>query len=165
MCRGFGIHHARPAIGLVSFEIGGDMSEKHAPAQRVRVEQGIYQQPNGKYAVCFMVDGRPRFRTVGFDLDAARIERAAYIDATRWGVAPAAPRLRFARVAGWWAERYERRVESGERRERTLARRSSTRFVLPAADPVFRGSVRQPPNWRMKWKLDNLMWPRRCGKP
>ena len=96
------------------------MSDIQRPAQRVRVEQGIYQQPNGKYAVCFMVEGRPRFRTVGYDLDAARIERAAYIDATRWGIAPAAPQLRFARVAGWWAERYERRVEAGERRERTL---------------------------------------------
>lgn len=96
------------------------MSENHRLASRVRVERGIYRQPNGKYAVCFMVDGRPRFRTVGYDLDAARIERAAYIDATRWGVAPATPQLRFARVAGWWAERYERRVEAGERRERTL---------------------------------------------
>ena len=96
------------------------MSDEHGPAKRVRVEQGIYQQPNGKYAVCFMVDGRPRFRTVGYDLDAARIERAAYIDATRWGISLAAPQLRFARVAGWWAERYERRVEAGERRERTL---------------------------------------------
>lgn len=84
------------------------------------MEQGIYQQPNGKYAVCFMVEGKPRFRTVGYDLDVARIERAAYIDATRWGIVPAAPRLRFARVAGWWVERYERRVEAGERRERTL---------------------------------------------
>lgn len=96
------------------------MNDEHRPAKRIRVEPGIYQQPNGKYAVCFMVNGRPRFRTVGYDLDAARIERAAYIDATRWGIAPAAPQLRFARVAGWWAERYERRVEAGERRERTL---------------------------------------------
>jgi hypothetical protein len=53
------------------------MRDEHGPAQRIRVEQGIYQQPNGKYAVCFMVEGRPRFRTVGYDLDAARIERAA----------------------------------------------------------------------------------------
>lgn len=59
------------------------------------MEQGIYQQPNGKYAVCFMVEGKLR-------------------------IVPAAPRLRFARVAGWWVERYERRVEAGERRERTL---------------------------------------------
>ena len=31
---------------------------------RVRVERGVYRQPNGKYAVCFMLDGSPRFRTV-----------------------------------------------------------------------------------------------------
>ena len=99
------------------------MSDIQRPAQRVRVEQGIYQQPNGKYAVCFMVEGRPRFRTVGYDLDAARIERAAYIDATRWGIAPAAPQLRFARVAGWWAERYERRSQS---RRAARAHASST---------------------------------------
>jgi hypothetical protein len=34
-----------------------------------------------------MVDGRARFRTVGYDLDAARREWAAYIDATRQQVA------------------------------------------------------------------------------
>lgn len=34
------------------------MNDEQRPATRVRVEQGIYQQPNGKYAVCFMVDGR-----------------------------------------------------------------------------------------------------------
>jgi len=28
---------------------------------RVRVEHGVYLQPNGRYAVCFMLDGRPRF--------------------------------------------------------------------------------------------------------
>ena len=32
-------------------------------AQRSRVERGVYRQPNGKYAVCFMLDGKPRFRT------------------------------------------------------------------------------------------------------
>lgn len=33
---------------------------------RVRVERGIYRQPNGKYAVCWRHAGRLRFRTVGF---------------------------------------------------------------------------------------------------
>jgi hypothetical protein len=37
------------------------MSDIQRPAQRVRVEQGIYQQPNGKYAVCFMVEGNRAF--------------------------------------------------------------------------------------------------------
>ena len=30
---------------------------------RVRVERGIYRQPNGKYAVCCRHAGRLRFRT------------------------------------------------------------------------------------------------------
>jgi integrase len=113
------------------------MSKSTAKGQsqnRVRVERGIYRQPNGKYAVCFMVDGRPRFRTVGYDLGAARIKRAEFVDATRSGIGPAAPQLRFARVAGWWAERYERRVEAGERRERTLEqhRYQLNKHLLPS---------------------------------
>ena len=32
---------------------------------RVRVERGIYRQPNAKYAVCWRHAGRLRFRTVG----------------------------------------------------------------------------------------------------
>lgn len=48
------------------------MSEGHRQARRVRVEQGIYQQANGKYVVCFMAGGRPRFRTVGYDLEEAK---------------------------------------------------------------------------------------------
>jgi integrase len=95
------------------------MDDDHRPARRVRVEQGIYLQPNGKYAVCFMAGGRPRFRTVGYDIEEARAERTLFIESTRSGVPLATPELRFARVAGWWIERYERRVEAGERRERS----------------------------------------------
>lgn len=40
-------------------------------SRRVRVERGVYRQPNGKYAVCFRHAGRLRFRTTGFDLDCA----------------------------------------------------------------------------------------------
>ena len=40
---------------------------------RVRVERGIYRQPNGKYAVCSRHAGRLRFRTVGFDLAEAPV--------------------------------------------------------------------------------------------
>jgi integrase len=103
------------------------MEQEHRPAQRVRIEQGIYQQPNGKYAVCFMAAGRPRFRTVGFDIEEARAERAYFIESARAGAPLATPELRFARVAGWWIERYERRVEAGERRERSL---ESNRYHL-----------------------------------
>src|SRR4051812_24602397 len=79
--------------------IGGDMDDDHRPARRVRIEQGIYLQPNGKYAVCFMAGGRPRFRTVGYDIGEARAERAFFIESTRAGMPLATPELRFARVA------------------------------------------------------------------
>jgi integrase len=103
------------------------MDEDRRPARRVRVEQGIYLQPNGKYAVCFMAGGRPRFRTVGYDIEEARAERSLFIESTRAGMPLASPELRFARVAAWWIERYERRVEAGERRERSL---ESNRYHL-----------------------------------
>jgi integrase len=84
------------------------------------VERGIYRQPNGKYTVCFMLDGKPTFRTVGYELDAARRERRALVEAARWGVIAPTPRLRFGQAAGWWVERFSRRVAAGERCERTL---------------------------------------------
>ncbi|HET9153359.1 MAG TPA: site-specific integrase [Solirubrobacterales bacterium] len=91
-----------------------------------------------------MAGGRPRFRTVGYDLEAARVERAAFIDATRLGIVPAVPQLRFARVAGWWIERYERRVEAGERRERTIEhhRYHLNKHLLPALGQRLVRSVR-----------------------
>ncbi|HEY0318858.1 MAG TPA: hypothetical protein VGC49_11270 [Solirubrobacterales bacterium] len=88
------------------------MESDHPQTRRVRVEQGIYLQPNGKYAVCFMAAGRPRFRTVGYDIEEARAERILFVESIRAGVPLATPELRFARVAGWWIERYERRVEA-----------------------------------------------------
>jgi integrase len=113
------------------------MSDIQRPASRVRVEQGIYQQPNGKYAVCFMAGGRPRFRTVGYDIEEARAERSLFIESIRAGVPLATPELRFARVAGWWIERYEIRVEAGERRERSLEsnRYHLERHLLPTFGP------------------------------
>ena len=36
------------------------MSNKRA-IRRVRVQRGVYRQPNGKYAVCVMVDGPTTF--------------------------------------------------------------------------------------------------------
>jgi hypothetical protein len=41
--------------------------------RRVRVERGIYRQPNGKFAVCCRRAGTRRFRTVGFDLAEAGV--------------------------------------------------------------------------------------------
>jgi integrase-like protein len=80
---------------------------------RVRVERGIYRQPNRKYAVCWRHAGRLRFRTVGFDLAAARLERLALIAATREGKVPVSPRLRFETAAGRWLERFEAKVAAG----------------------------------------------------
>ena len=96
------------------------IDDRHPPKGRARVERGIYRQPNGKYAVYFTLDGKPTFRTVGYDLETARLERRAFIEAARWGVVAAAPRLQFGQVAGWWVERFQRRVAVGERCERIL---------------------------------------------
>jgi hypothetical protein len=74
---------------------------------RVRVERGIYRQPNGKYAVCCRHAGRLHFRTVGSNLAEARRERLALIAETREGSVPVSPRLRFETVAGWWLERFD----------------------------------------------------------
>ena len=107
-------------IGLEADTMSTQAGNSGMCRRRVRVEQGIYRQPNGKYAVCFMLDGRPTFRTVGYELDATRRERRAFVEAARWGVVASAPQLRFGQVAGWWIERFERRVAAGERCERTL---------------------------------------------
>src|SRR5829696_3233738 len=100
---------------------------------RVRVERGIYRQRNGKYAVCWRHAGRLRFRTVGFDVAAARRARLALIAATREGKVPVSPRLRFETVAGWWLERFEAKVAAGERHPRTLEahRYQLDRHLLP----------------------------------
>jgi hypothetical protein len=86
------------------------METNNRSTRRVRIEQGIYPQPAGKYTVCLMAGGRPRFRTVGYDLEKARAERAIFIESIRAGE----PRRRSygsRGVAGWWIERYERRVK------------------------------------------------------
>jgi hypothetical protein len=89
-------------------------------SRRVRIERGIYVQPNGKYAVCCRRAGKLRFRTVEGDLAKARLERTALIEAAELGVEPVSPRLRFGTVAGWWLDRFEARVLVGERHPRTL---------------------------------------------
>lgn len=66
-----------------------------------------------------MAQGKPRFRTVENDLEAARIERAVLVAAAQAGALPVSPWLRFATVAGWWLDRFEAKVVAGERRERT----------------------------------------------
>jgi hypothetical protein len=80
-----------------------------------------------------MLDGKPRFRTLGYDLELARAERRAFVEAARWGVIAAVPRLRFDTVAEWWIARFAREVTGGERRERTLEihRYHLERHLLP----------------------------------
>jgi hypothetical protein len=92
------------------------MLESASSSRRVRVERGVYLQPNGKYAVCFRHAGRLRFRKVGFDLAAARREREALITAPKRGALPLSPHLRFDTVVARWLERFEARVAAGERR-------------------------------------------------
>jgi Phage integrase, N-terminal SAM-like domain len=96
------------------------MESKKGTAQRRRVERGIYRQSNGKYAVCFMLTGKPRFRTVAGDLDTARRQRELLVAAAEAGALAVAPRLRFASVADRWLTRFEAKVAAGQRRERTL---------------------------------------------
>jgi integrase len=96
-------------------------SEKSSKSTgRVRVERGIYRQANGRYAVCVMIDGRPSLRTVAGDLEQARVERELLREAARNGLLTLWPRLTFGAVASQWLARFERRVATGERRERTL---------------------------------------------
>src|SRR5437899_3193428 len=90
-------------------------------SRRVRVERGIYQQPNGKYAVCVRVDGRARFRTVeAVTLAEAITQRDALQNACRLDGLPLSPRLTFAEVADRWLTQFESKVAAGERRDRTL---------------------------------------------
>ncbi len=70
--------------------------------QRVWVERGIYLQPNGKYAVRVVIDGRARLRTAATTLEGAREQRLLLAEAARRGELPVFPRLTFgeARRAG-----------------------------------------------------------------
>jgi len=103
-------------------------------SRRVRVERGIYQQPNGKYAVCVRVDGRARFRTVETaTLAEALTQRDALQNACRLDGLPLSPRLTFAEVADRWLTEFESKVAAGERRDRTLDlyRSQLHRHLLP----------------------------------
>jgi integrase len=87
--------------------------------RRVRVERGIYRQPNGRYAVCVMIDGRPSLRRSRATSSRRGSSASSY---ARPPAAPADPvaaaHLRRGRlpVAG----PVRTRVATGERRERTL---------------------------------------------
>jgi len=110
-----------------------EVAEGTGSTGRVRVERGIYRQVNGKYVVCFILDGKPRFRTVGSDLELARAQRLSFMRAARfWGrvgsaVAAARDRRRLvvratgdARLASrrWWARRESRHSSQDRPRSR-----------------------------------------------
>ena len=105
-----------------------------APRRRTRIERGIYRQANGKYAVCVMVDGRARFRTLeAAALADARRQRQALQSVGRTSGLPLSPRLSFAEVAARWLAEFEAKVSAGGRRERTLDlyRSQLRRHLLP----------------------------------
>ncbi len=102
--------------------------------RRQRIERGIYQQPNGKYAVCVRVDGRARFRTLeATTLVEALRQRELLQNTARIGELPLSPRLTFAEVAARWLAEFEAKVAAGERRDRTLDlyRSQLRRHLLP----------------------------------
>src|SRR5437667_9131405 len=100
--------------------------------RRRRVGRGIYQQPNGKYAVCVRVDGRARFRTLeAATLIEALRQREALQRAGRLGDLPLSPRLTFAEVAGRWLAEFEAKVTAGERHGATDARSLPLAAVSP----------------------------------
>src|SRR5712691_13316918 len=105
-----------------------------SPWRRARVERGVYLQPNGKYAVCVRIGGKPRFRTVAASTVAeARRERALLIAAARSGELVLTPSLTFAEIAARWLAEFEVKVAAGARRERTLEiyRNQLERHLLP----------------------------------
>ena len=72
-------------------------------SRRVRVERGIYRQENGRFAVCVMVERRPRFRTIDAgSLSEARVQRELLQCVARSGALPLSPRLTFAEEAARW---------------------------------------------------------------
>lgn len=110
------------------------MAASGSSDRRSRVERGIYQQPNGKYAVCVRIDGRARFRTLeAATLAEAQAQRELLQVAGRLGDLPLSPRSTFAEVAGRWLAAFEAKVAVGERRERTfdLYRSQLHRHLLP----------------------------------
>src|SRR5438105_1490778 len=88
--------------------------------KRIRVERGIYQQQNGTYGVYLLVNGKPRFKTVGTKLGEARRQRNLLAGKAERGELDASSRLTFAQVAEVWLEGFAALVEAGERGERTL---------------------------------------------
>ena len=102
--------------------------------RRSRVERGIYRQQNGTYGVYLLIQGKPRFKTVGRKLSEARRQRDLLSAKAQQGELPAPMRITFAKLAETWIEGFAAQVASGERSERTLEhyRYHLDRHLLPA---------------------------------
>ena len=88
--------------------------------KRKRVEPGIYRQVNGQYAVYLLVNGKPRYKTIGPKLSEARRQRMLLRAQADQGQLPTPTRLSFAQLAETWIEGVAAQVVAGERSERTL---------------------------------------------
>lgn len=88
--------------------------------RRRRVERGIYRQDNGVYGVYLMVEGKPRFQTVGRKLAEARRQRDLLSAKAQRGELVSPTRITFAELAETWIEGFAAQVAAGERGERTL---------------------------------------------
>jgi integrase len=88
--------------------------------KRERVERGIYRQQNGSYGVYLMVEGKPRFKTVGRKLAEARRQRDLLSAKAQKGELPVRSSMTFAELAQTWIEGFAAQVRAGERSERTL---------------------------------------------
>jgi hypothetical protein len=122
---------------------------------RVRVECGIYRQPNGKYAVCWRHAGRLHLRTTRFGLAEARHERLALIAATREGKVPVSPRLASRRSPAGGLSASRRATPYGHRNVsrhclRPAAQLAGTqqRRLAAASFPRPAPHLRQPPDHR-----------------
>jgi hypothetical protein len=119
---------------LIHHETAEVAMDERSSFRRRRVARGIYQQPNGKYAVCVRVDGRARFRTLEAAtlVEALRqrelLQRLAHV-----GELPLSPGLTFGEVAARWLAEFEAKMIAGERRDRTfdLYRSQLHRHLLP----------------------------------
>jgi integrase len=102
--------------------------------KRTRVEPGIYRQVNGAYAVYYLLDGKPRFKTIGPKLAEARGARTQLLAKAERGELATPTRLSFAELAASWLEGYAALVAAGERSPRTIEnyRYYLDKHLLPA---------------------------------
>src|SRR5229473_711184 len=76
------------------------------PMKRTRVEPGIYRQVNGTYAVYYLLNGKPRFKTIGPKLAEARRARTQLLAKAERGELATPTRPTFAGLAASWLEGY-----------------------------------------------------------